>query len=331
MVGLFFVFFFGLTGCGGSGASSTQTNTLLSMYAGTYAGTWTATAGRIDDGYFEISIDSNGAITGARSSSIYRGVDFGSGKVDSSGNTSITFGSASNNTIFTGSIEANGRFSGTWVQNSTTFSGTFSGQRIEGPVDPGAAISNIYIPTSSGKTWTYKNTDSDGTTYTQVATIIQSSSNNFVKRYNDSNRTIYTDTYYSGSGNSIKFYQGKVINKSDNSVLSTSTYFPAAIVFPSSLEIGTSESVTSKITTNSHPTPTDTLVRTVAIIGTETVTVPAGTYQALKVNVVVTMTSLSSTFNYVYWYVNGIGQIKMQYYNSLTPSLISSSVLISTT
>jgi len=107
------------------------------------------------------------------------------------------------------------------------------------------------------------------------------------------------------------------------------TYTPSQLSFPSSVVTGTHE--TSNSTGNTHLTgvthytgipdvqmpPTDTVttqVVDVTVGPTESVTVPAGTFQAIKITKVFTITEGSTTntpFTVYEWYAAGVGLVKM--------------------
>lgn len=107
------------------------------------------------------------------------------------------------------------------------------------------------------------------------------------------------------------------------------TYTPSQLSFPSSVVTGTLETSTS--TGNTHLTgvthytgipdvqtpPTDTVttqVVDVTVGPTESVTVPAGTFQAIKITKVFTITEGSTTnppFTVFEWYAAGVGLVKM--------------------
>ncbi len=107
------------------------------------------------------------------------------------------------------------------------------------------------------------------------------------------------------------------------------TYSPNQISFPSSIVSGTHETSTSTGTTHltgiTHYTgipdvqmlPTDTVttqVVDVTVGPTESVTVPAGTFQAIKITKVFTITEGSTTnppFTVYEWYAAGVGMVKM--------------------
>lgn len=99
----------------------------VAAFAGTYTGTFTGT----ETGTFNVTITTNGAITG-RTVSTTTGVASVTGSVGSNGALSLTAtqgtaGAAS----FTGSISATGGVTGTWrYTGASTNAGTFSGQRV---------------------------------------------------------------------------------------------------------------------------------------------------------------------------------------------------------
>jgi hypothetical protein len=107
-----------------------------------------------------------------------------------------------------------------------------------------------------------------------------------------------------------------------SSVCGTSAaYAPPEVIFPSSSALGYSETTVSSVT----GAMAYTLTRSLTVDGIESVTVPAGTFSALKI----TAHNVSSPFdNYnVTWWVRGLGRVKILNYPSSNPSSTQTWVL----
>ncbi len=99
-------------------------------FIGTWAGTYT---GEDDSGSWWAEIDANGDVTGGASSSVVIASFQLLGTISPEGEFTATAGSASNGTLFTGQF-TDTEASGTWSNSSLGFSGTWSGERHDGPL-----------------------------------------------------------------------------------------------------------------------------------------------------------------------------------------------------
>lgn len=104
-------------------ANTNQSQQDVAVYADTYAGTFSGS----DYGIFQATISQDGtAYLSGRSEK--HGVAFtGEGKISSDG--TITMGSVSTGTEFTGSVNASGVLSGGWKNTAYNLSGSFQGQK----------------------------------------------------------------------------------------------------------------------------------------------------------------------------------------------------------
>lgn len=95
-----------------------------------FAGAWSGTYTGDDAGTFQVTINSQGSISGNGASSL-TGESFTlSGSVDNSGDFSASIGSTSSGASFNGSISGSS-MSGTWQNPIFDESGTFTGNKVE--------------------------------------------------------------------------------------------------------------------------------------------------------------------------------------------------------
>lgn len=180
-----------------------------------------------------------------------------------------------------------------------------------GSADSSSPNTNIYFPGILGGTITRTST---GSSYAETETVTQSSSSSIVTKTTDNQSisTSYDKTTYILSGNSVAV--SSTTSYSGSSSPTTSTYSPPFVILPANLAPGSTATSTSVVTstTGSQIPVTNTLTITVTINGIESVTVPSGTYQALKVSGSVTIASSNITSNVIDWYAPNIGLIKEQ-------------------
>lgn len=104
-------------------AQSHLRSTILTTYAGNYSGTYSGD----DSGTWQVSVSSDGTLTGSGNDDL--GGNFTiTGAFTSSGEATLTEGGTNSGATYSGTVNFNGALSGTWQGvNSTT--GTFSGSK----------------------------------------------------------------------------------------------------------------------------------------------------------------------------------------------------------
>lgn len=119
----------------------------------------------------------------------------------------------------------------------------------------------------------------------------------------------------------------------DGTLTSSTEYSPSILMLPSNLTPGYFSTSSSTVTTG--PTSTGTLTREVTVGAVETVTVPAGTFSAVKItlNTTTAWASGSQSQNTaVRWFVKDVGWVKSITYsggnsaNAVTSTLSSYSI-----
>jgi len=152
MIGLFVAAVFGLVGCGGGGGGdasspSGTTSADVSKYVGKYSGTYSGS----DSGTWNMTASSTGVISGSGYSNLDKTTDPFSGSINSNGAFSLAVGTALGGASFTGTVDANGKIQGTWINTRTNTVGTFTGQQTEGLIPPstGPTVTAFVIPSTS--------------------------------------------------------------------------------------------------------------------------------------------------------------------------------------
>lgn len=188
-----------------------------------------------------------------------------------------------------------------------------------GSVDSSSPNTNVYFPSILGSSITRTST---GSSYAETETVTQNSSSSIVTKTTDNQSisTSYDKTTYILSGNSVAISSTTSYSGSSSPIIST--YSPPFVILPANLAPGSTATSSSVVTssTGSQVPVTNTLTITVTINGIESVTVPSGTYQALKVSGSVTIASSNITSNVIDWYAPNIGLIKEQVSSSSGPS-----------
>ena len=111
---------------------------------------------------------------------------------------------------------------------------------------------------------------------------------------------------------------------SNGAQTSSTTYAPPLLIFPAVTTPGTTASRTSTATS---ATGTYAQVRSLTVDGLESVTVPAGTFQALRITTIVNPSSASAS-TVVQWFAPGVGKVKELNYAAATPSAATTHELV---
>jgi len=181
--------------------------------------------------------------------------------------------------------------------------------------DGGSGGAEKYFPMKIGATWNYAVTPASGVPYTDVKQNTASSPSTLTQTYTASIGASSTASY-AMDANGISITGGtSTVSNGGTSTASQFSYAPPCLLLPSNTTPGFSTSSTStKTTVQGSTNTTYTVAVAVTIDGLESVTVPAGTFSALKVTMAITSTnaltgSVSNSFN-VQWRAPGIGSVK---------------------
>ena len=159
-----------------------------------------------------------------------------------------------------------------------------------------------YFPTTIGATWSYAVTPASGSGSTEQVENTAGSPSSLSKTFTENNVSSHTDSFELDS--SGIFITGSTYPTGQV------TYAPPLLLLPSNTTPGFSTSTTSTEQRSTGTTDTVTVAGTVD--GIETVTVPAGTFSALKVTRLMTrlITTPVGTSQNVKWYAPGVGCVR---------------------
>ncbi len=168
------------------------------------------------------------------------------------------------------------------------------------PPSPGVAFTEDVVPlTYTPPTWTIKSTASNRANYS-VMTLVQSG----------------------GAVSMSGYVLHEVVGGTET--VSTYTYDPPAPIVPADTTPGVTRTTQSTVTrTGASGTTTFTELRSWTVNGIESVSVPAGTFSALKITTVITGTTITGTTTprtSVAWFVRGFGLVKSLNFENATPS-----------
>jgi hypothetical protein len=174
-----------------------------------------------------------------------------------------------------------------------------------------------------GATWTFRITDPDGTSYYATDTITQVSSTGDQERWDDPTASVYDVATYDTAGGRATMTEKVGYSKANNSVLYSFSYSPGFLLLPADLTPGTTASVTS-LEANRLTGAVTPFAISLTVDGPDLVTVPAGTFEALKCTRV-----QDSSYYTVRWSAPGVGLVKMISYPGFDPSQLTTTELVS--
>lgn len=165
----------------------------------------------------------------------------------------------------------------------------------------------FYFPGTKGNTWNYNGVDSSATR-TLKYSVGQSSQTGFTLSGNENSFFGMLNSLFSSD---LVFEEGSV--KEVASLISSShisrsaQYTPARLVLPARMAVGNTETSISKVTYSGNTT--DTCKKEVRIEGEETIVVPAGTFNTVKVTTTYTYGD-GIALPITEWYAKGVGLIR---------------------
>ncbi len=162
-----------------------------------------------------------------------------------------------------------------------------------------------YSPKTQGSTWTYLITTASSYTTTETDTIIQSSSTTYSLKYYFSGVADYGIDDIVQMSNGTWGISKETYYNAQGAVLFDNTFTPPSVLGPANWSVGTQESYTSTLNQNSAGLTSRTDIN---VVGFESVTVPAGTFNALKITFT---NSINGTITN--WYADGVGCVKSIY------------------
>jgi hypothetical protein len=170
-----------------------------------------------------------------------------------------------------------------------------------------------YVPVAISRRYFVTPTGSAGYVQRDQATLFALP--NFSRATYSSNVFGYGQTAFTLTGGAL--FQASTTSYSDaGAVLSTTSYSPPGLIFPADTTPGATASSTS---TASSGGATFTVTRALTVNGIESVTVPAGTFSALKVTTYITQSNAAPAY-FVAWWAPGVGRVKSIIYPAATPT-----------
>lgn len=182
-----------------------------------------------------------------------------------------------------------------------------------------AKCDHPYYPVREGWVWTYKSS-TDGKTYTSSQSNVSDSG--FTSIMNFSNVTVENRWRCNANGLASLEYGG--VNSGQNQQIKMETVSSKGVAIPAGLGVGSSWEYSYTIKGNMPSqggTMTGESTVTNKVVGQETVKVPAGTFQAYKVestfttkmNMTISGKQVSlpaNSFKSTVWYARGVGMVK---------------------
>lgn len=161
-----------------------------------------------------------------------------------------------------------------------------------------------------------------GAPFAMVTRVVASSPTGFTRRFTGQPGDVISESEYTfadGIG-----LAASSIQLPGSTAATRSTFSPPEPILPADLRPGAVTSVSSLVTSGAT---TARATRTCTVDGVEPVTVPAGTFQALKVTTDLTQTGGVSQ-QLIYWWVPGMGRIKVRSALSSAPTAATTQELV---
>ena len=215
------------------------------------------------------------------------------------------------------------------AQTTATISAAEATATLEGstPAAGQGLCTNVYYPVRQGAAWTYKSTGGPAGEYSFTDTITSVRENGFTlsTQIGDLTRTQeWTCTAEGLAALQLGGAPAAMLN-SQNIQLNLDINNATGVTFPSQIKPGDQWQQTMNVTgnvtmMNEEADATGNAQMNFSAIGNESVTVPAGTFDALKVEVHVTLNvdatyegitlPVSFSGEYTYWFAPGVGWVK---------------------
>lgn len=160
---------------------------------------------------------------------------------------------------------------------------------------------------------TYQVTPPGGAAFIQTDEVDLYSPPGVTRTVRSSNASAYQERSFTIDASTVVLNSITTIDGAPVSVL---TYSPPQLILPSSAAPGTTASSTSTVTGGATPF---TLVRSVTVDGIESVTVPAGTFSALRTTAHLTPSVGTATVS-VDWWAKSVGRVRSITYPAATPA-----------
>lgn len=178
----------------------------------------------------------------------------------------------------------------------------------------GSSSPPSYDRTALGDQATYRITFGGTSSIEQVATVTASSATGFTRSVQSGGAAPTASTYQ-------RVGQGQyLVTGASGGII----YSPPAVILPASLAAGTVEVTSSTVQT---ATATSTATHRATVVGREQVTVPLGTFEAVKVSTAIVPSDGGSS-TVIAWWAPGVGQVKSVTYLEAIPGTAITSELV---
>ncbi len=182
-----------------------------------------------------------------------------------------------------------------------------------------------YFPTSAGATWTYDVAQGSTPSSSQTMINLDGSATSSTRKTTTVASGNYTLSSFDIASGAVVLTES-VAHNADDSLVSTTTYSPGTLLVPHDMTVGATASSTSTMALQSATATTATtytVERTITVDGVETVTVPAGTFSAVKFTATIVTTPSTGTATQttmVRWHAAGVGMVKEILYPATSPT-----------
>jgi hypothetical protein len=213
------------------------------------------------------------------------------------------------------------------TQATTTETAAVPTGTLEGSTPEQALCTNTYYPVRQGATWTYKSTGGPAGEYSFTDTITSTRVDSFTLSTQIGNITRTQEWTCTAEGLAAQQLGGApaAMLNSQNIQMNLDVINATGVAFPSQINPGDQWSHTLEVAgnvtmMNEEAQATGNAQMNFSALGNESVTVPAGTFDALKVEVDVTLNidatyegitlPVSFTGEYTYWFAPNVGWVK---------------------
>lgn len=181
-----------------------------------------------------------------------------------------------------------------------------------------------YDVTSLGSYQDYQVTPtSGGASYNRRIQVVATAPGGFTRRSTTSNVTTYTQNTLVVVDGSEYVATTTTHDAADGAITSSVANTPPYLLLSADHAPGTTETT---VYTASDGTTTIQTTRSVTVDGVESVTVPAGTFSALRTTARITSSNGGDSY-IVNWWARGIGRVKIAAYPASNPASVTTHVL----
>jgi hypothetical protein len=185
-----------------------------------------------------------------------------------------------------------------------------------------------HFPLPMGASWTYARSSSSALLPTILhpisVEVTQADQDVATMRESDLDFRAESETTYIASWDGVFYTRQKYALTDEHAFESV----PPAAVLPYMMSTGMTVSSTSTV---SNGQVSSTMRRNVQVVGLESITVPAGTFEAFKVHTTTVQSYPNTSFSgieYTQWYAPGVVLVRSTYFNTRAPFSVTEMVLV---